>query len=90
MSDSSEPEQELELDEDAHIDVEHIAPTENENANPGNALCLEGNSDEDFGCEVKDADTQDKYNAFDDQPLLDEENALGPEETEMVKRALLR
>ncbi|XP_022666755.1 homeobox protein PKNOX2-like isoform X2 [Varroa jacobsoni] len=93
MSDSSEPDQDLELDEDADIDVEHVAPTDNEDINPEDTASRpdSGGQNSDADCDVKgENDKSSKCNSFEEELGVEDENALGPEETETVKRALLR
>lgn len=90
MSDCSEPDQDPDIDED--IDVEHVAPTEEDTA------CSKGDSNDESDCgggrgEGGGGDEQKKANKckdFEERPLLDDDNDLSPEEMEMVKRALLR
>lgn len=93
MSDSSEPDQDLELDEDADIDVEHVAPTDGEDINPEETACSRPDSTQshDADCDVKDeSNSSSRCNGFEQEQGAEDEDGLGPEETEMVKRALLR
>ncbi|OQR66799.1 homeobox protein PKNOX1-like [Tropilaelaps mercedesae] len=95
MSDCSEPDQDPELDEDADIDVEHVAPTNSEEIHADDTACSKADSNDqsnDADCDVKadSSDNSSRCNDFEHEQSVEDENELGPEETEMVKRALLR